>query len=509
MSLEVEDLLFSESGFSLPSIGEDEYRPSYNPSVELTYDPHFDRKGIGGLVSGHENLHYQLSKLPSICFEQTLSFLLYQEFAKDKFKDSSKLSALFPSKNPSIRMLKSIFDEVHLHNAAAQEAFTLQSDYQAREVKMKRARIDPDEWLRQAISKHSKEFASLDGLETIYDLFCRSDFMWKASGIMRGFAFAPPIPSIDFPSTADDKLDHSKIDAAKAQKIIDQFRERYLKFPYSPWKRLAKLVKIAREVKKSRNPSLDNYLDRICDDWGFITLAFRVVKAPPRRLSLYLTSQDESGLFGMDLACPYEKSLPNFCPIDMFNQQGLDVGIEGFGDPIALDDDHENEISHCRKIKCPRNIHIRNASHLDKQGLLTPFLKWLAKEPRTIFSTVDHGERPPVNWPRRSFLLASEALKDIVFNHPQLAEQSGRVVLTDYFQIVRGRSLSGEVIRGRSHTGRLTQFVEQLKKEDRFFKVKEKLGLLGAQDVSPFISLDEKKGRGLVEPAKTLEIRLD
>lgn len=509
MSLEVEDLLFSESGFSLPSIGEDEYRPSYNPSVELTYDPHFDRKGIGGLVSGHENLHYQLSKLPSICLQQALSFLLYQEFAKDRFKDSSKISALFPEKNPSIGMLKSILEEVQLQNAAVQEAFTLQADYQKRKNAMKRAHIKPEKWLNDSISKYSQEYARLEGVETIYSVFSRSDFMWKAGGIIRGFASAPPLPPIILPSKSNNELDNSKIDSTYAKNVVDLFRANYRKFPFSPWKRLAVLVKIATKLKKSGEARLDKYLEKIGDYCGFDTEAFRVVKSPPHRLSLYLTSKDENGLLGMDLVCPYKKPLPHFCPIDMFNEQGLDVDIEGFGDPVELDGENDNEISRCRKIKCPRNIHIRNASHLDKQGLLTPFLKWLAREPRTIFSMVDHGERPPVNWPRRSFLLASEALKDIVFNYPKLAERHSRVVLTEYFKIVRGRSLSGEEIRGRSSPERLTEFVEQLKNEKPFSGIKEKLGLLGPQEVSPFISLDEKKGRPLVEPENTLEIRLD
>jgi len=509
MKFEAKDLLFSEGGFKLPSIIDDE-GPSYNPNVELIYDPQTYSDGQGQLSFWHELFHHQIGELPSLCFERTLSHLLTKEFAKDRFSHSSTLSALSPTKNPTIRMLKNIFEVVHRHNSAVQEAFAIQSDYHNRKKDLKEAGKNPDKYLREAINDYSqkfKQFDSFDGIETIFGQLWRSDFMWKARGIIRGFSFAPLMLPFVLPSTTNNNLDHSKITSAGAKKFVDEFKDKYRKFPYSPWKRLATLVQIAREVEKSQNTTLDHYLELIHEDWGFAHGAFRILKGPPNRLGLYLTSQDKSGTFGIDLVCPYEKPLPYFCPIDMFNKHGLNVDIEGFGDPIALEDDKESEISRCRKIKCPRDIHIRNARHLDKQDTQIPFLKMVAKEPRSIYTLVDYGERPHVNWPRRTFLLASEALKDIVFNHPDLAEKYSKVVLTEYFKIVpRPSPFTGEIIHSRSSPERLTEYVKQLKKEKSFFK--EKLGLLGPQDVSPFISLDEKKGRGLVEPGNTFEIRL-
>lgn len=265
MDFNPKDLLFSEGSLKLP-LGVNKETPSYNPNVEAFYMPGLKNKKLKQIVLDHELHHAILSKLPSICFQRVISRFIYHEFTRDKFNKTSYISTLLPSKNPTIRMLKELFSEIHYSNAFVQEALALQEFYHFSRKELEKRGLNPDEWLEKAINNSANELppSKRTYFKHTCNALCKSEFIWRIRNYIQVISLTPLFFFPNLPLTKVGKLDTSRINSKVADHASLEFRSSYRRLPYSPRKRLIALVSFAQQMEKNNHePSLGDFTSQL------------------------------------------------------------------------------------------------------------------------------------------------------------------------------------------------------------------------------------------------------
>lgn len=458
MDFNPKEIFYSDSSYELP-LWNDSDNPSYNANTGTLYRPEIDGAIYSDLVHQHEDKHRALGWLPTTCFQRVISRLLFKEFAKQKYQESSDISVLFPSNNPAIRVLKSIHEEIYRSNSSVQETIALGWTYSLY-YSDDRIPVNSEERLEEAIKRADE---GLPGFKSTCRTFCKSDWPREIYLLLQYIPLAPPFFDLQLPLTADGRLDGSRITNKKADRIVKNFRDSYTDLPYSPWKRFDVLISILEEMKEDGlSLNKKNFLQKI-----------------NTHEALNIKEYSDYDYIHSYISCPYED---RFCPVDLLHSKGLKIPYKDFGVPNEHFGSETFKLLNCRFLNTPDGVKESECWYdgiQDDNELLTVATEVEIKNLKDrILIRINETTRSSgyfINWPLSAFLKASDVLKDIVFKYKNFAHRSSKIHLIDYFS------------PGNFKEDRWPDNAPELKELPFYKKLNDK------QNLSPFISVESRK----------------
>lgn len=422
----IENTLFSESWYGSPTIPGG-VKPRYNPSINTIFLPKLENDFVRRIASFHENVHKDLNIFPASCFLQTLARLIYYEFTRNKYKESSDISVLFPENNPTVRMLKAFWETAFRGNKYVQEAHSL------RQAIVMNDDIDPLDSLMAENRDPKKvedagikyEEKDMPGFKKLYE---RYSFIQEHPDVLQNiptyylnsFPYDGPSFIPDLPLTEDGCLDSSRISEEVADIAIEKFRKKYRQLPFSPRRRFLEILKVIERMIKS-----DTEINH----------------------SSLVNSIKESSVFNFEefpelseVGAGVQKC--HHCPVDTLHSMGISIPWDDFGSPSGYFDYSKYKRLNCR---IPRRLGVSwnelsqkdqtidrlTRIELEIEKTVPPKLIFRHGEVKLEETKIYRSKGYVANWPLSSFLTASEFLRHFVFHSTERFGSNSKLILVE------------------------------------------------------------------------------
>lgn len=413
--LKPKNVLFSWGCYNAPIWPFDSDRPSYNPSINAIYIPPIENE-LGALLAiAHEYSHHALLGNPALCFLQILSNFIYYEMTCPTHRGDPDISAIFPTNNPLIRILKALYETVLKQTAYIQEADALFRTDVDLHAYLHFEKYDTEGWIPQekfvaqkkAISRITereraiaREEAKLPGFKHICNRYLRLKDNLDSThtyGYLTDFPLMGPIFFPKLPVTAEGLLDSSQITDEVADEAIAKFNRVYDELPYSIPKRFLSVIS-----------SFEKMIDE----------NFQFEETSIRKRLQELNNFDQAPLSVHE--CYH-------CPVDALHSQGISIPYNDFGAP-----DGYFTTNTPKRFNCGRRMPALRG-HFDPLNAV--YMKF-------VLGKIDRSMGYIAHWPLSSFLTASECLKDLVFNRSRYDQIPSRITLIEKIRFPDDRDLN-------------------------------------------------------------------